>query len=189
MQSDDELISLAETVNAPNDEPEEGIPLGLEIGKGCREIMSKTLLIPDSNLKTTGPVRGKPSDARPGDDDHLMMEIPRDTTQTRPSLTITMPDDYRSPHLTNVKMIRILGNFMMAELELVGESRTTGLVDSFKTMVVKKDKPIILEDLVMIGGKKAPRFLESITITVISGLEGNVVAMDVEIYACMEVYG
>eukprot|EP00914_Ancora_sagittata_P029919 GHVO01059418.1.p1 GENE.GHVO01059418.1~~GHVO01059418.1.p1 ORF type:complete len:139 (-),score=5.85 GHVO01059418.1:44-460(-) len=81
-------------------------------GTGMEEIIHNDAIVPDLNMKTSGPVTGSPTDARPGDEKHLIMQIPRDPTSERPSLTVTLPDDPTSFHLTRVQMIKILGNFM-----------------------------------------------------------------------------
>ncbi|ELU12969.1 hypothetical protein CAPTEDRAFT_219797 [Capitella teleta] len=167
---------FVEPTPAPGTQPE-------NIGTTFEEIIHNDALVPASNLKTSGQVAGVPSDARPGDDKHLIMQIPRDPASERPSLTVTLPDDPASYHLTRVQMIKILGNFMLAELQLVGESRESGLVETFSTTILNDKKPIVLDNLLVLGGVPAPIYIERITVTIISGMESNKVTLDLEVYA------
>jgi hypothetical protein len=146
-------------------------------------------LVPESNIKKMGPISGRPSNVRPADKKHLVMMVPRNPALPRPSVTVTMPDDPAAYHLTRVQAIKLLGNFMLAEIQLIGESRETGEVETFTTTVLNDKKPIVLDGLVVMGSKLAPIYIESIRVTIVSGLESNKVLFDMEVYACFDKIG
>jgi hypothetical protein len=146
--------------------------------------MTDNAVIPDFMYSGKGTILGRPSDIRPGQKP-LVVEIPEDETQEKPSVTITLPDDPKSGHLPFVKMISFSGDYEDIELQIVGENRKTGVVEPFKTVVKNSRKPIRLTKLRAADGESAPINVESITVTVLSGQKGKILSIEMKMVACI----
>lgn len=157
-------------------------------GRRCQEVMSDDTLLPDLAFSGKGTILGKASDIRPGDKP-LTVELPEDDTQNRPSVTITLPDDPTSGRLPLVKRLTFTGTFRELEIELTGENLKTGAPETFKTRVVNDNEPILLKALRTKDGKHAPIFIESITVTILSGDQGSVVTLEMQMVACLRAIG
>lgn len=137
--------------------------------------MTDAVLFPDEYLSVSGPIQPgtSASDARPGDEASWIAVIPDDGTAEKSSLTITLPS------LSPVQKIYLSGTFKETNILLQGKDST------FVTKVQNTGQPIRLEDLEQFG-EAAPTELTSITITPVSGLEGNTVTLDVKVWACVD---